>query len=102
MSALWLKGRPFISSLSSNRTFLARARAKCGCERYASISRIARARRYTESRMARMFGFIGNRPDLGARVLEANASLLRARRTVGDPLGWGLGFYPSGGGRLRG
>jgi predicted glutamine amidotransferase len=46
--------------------------------------------------MARMFGFIGNRPDLGARVLEANASLLRARRTAGDPLGWGLGFYQSG------
>ncbi|HEX2673841.1 MAG TPA: class II glutamine amidotransferase, partial [Polyangiaceae bacterium] len=43
-----------------------------------------------------MFGFIGNRPDLGARVLEANAALLRARRTAGDPLGWGLGFYQSG------
>ncbi|HKO47461.1 MAG TPA: class II glutamine amidotransferase [Polyangiaceae bacterium] len=43
-----------------------------------------------------MFGFIGNRPDLGARVLEANATLLRARRTAGDPLGWGLGFYQSG------
>ena len=38
--------------------------------------------------MARMFGFIGNRPDLGARVLEANAALLRARRSAGDPLGW--------------
>jgi glutamine amidotransferase len=46
--------------------------------------------------MARMFGFIGNRPDLGARVLEANASLLKARRSAGDPLGWGLGFYQSG------
>jgi glutamine amidotransferase len=46
--------------------------------------------------MARMFGFIGNRADLGARVLEANRSLLKARRTDGEPLGWGLGFYQSG------
>jgi predicted glutamine amidotransferase len=47
-------------------------------------------------RMARMFGFIGNRADLGARVLEANRSILRARRPDGEPLGWGLGFYQSG------
>jgi len=46
--------------------------------------------------MARMFGFIGNRADLGARVLEANRSLLKARRPEGEPLGWGLGFYQSG------
>ncbi len=46
--------------------------------------------------MARMFGFIGNRADLGARVLEANRGLLRARRPDGEPLGWGLGFYQSG------
>src|SRR6188508_3041623 len=46
--------------------------------------------------MARMFGFIGNRADLGARVLEANRTLLKARRTDGEPLGWGLGFYQSG------
>ncbi len=46
--------------------------------------------------MARMFGFIGNRADLGARVLEANRSLLKARRTDGEPLGWGIGFYQSG------
>src|SRR4051812_48701380 len=46
--------------------------------------------------MARMFGFIGNRADLGARVLEANRSLLKARRAEGEPLGWGLGFYQSG------
>ena len=46
--------------------------------------------------MARMFGFIGNRADLGARVLEANRSLLRAKRPDGEPLGWGLGFYQSG------
>lgn len=43
-----------------------------------------------------MFGFIGNRADLGARVLEANRSILRARRSEGEPLGWGLGFYQSG------
>jgi glutamine amidotransferase len=43
-----------------------------------------------------MFGFIGNRADLGARVLEANRSILRARRPDGEPLGWGLGFYQSG------
>jgi predicted glutamine amidotransferase len=46
--------------------------------------------------MARMFGFIGNRADLGARVLEANRALLKARRSDGEPLGWGLGFYQSG------
>jgi predicted glutamine amidotransferase len=46
--------------------------------------------------MARMFGFIGNRADLGARVLEANRSLLKARRLDGEPLGWGLGFYQAG------
>ena len=46
--------------------------------------------------MARMFGFIGNRADLGARVLEANRPLLKARRPDGEPLGWGLGFYQSG------
>lgn len=46
--------------------------------------------------MARMFGFIGNRSDLGARVLELNASVLRVKREVGDPLGWGIGFYQSG------
>jgi glutamine amidotransferase len=46
--------------------------------------------------MARMFGFIGNRADLGARVLEANRPLLKARRPEGEPLGWGLGFYQAG------
>lgn len=43
-----------------------------------------------------MFGFIGNRPDLGARVLQSSAELLRVRRDPGDPLGWGLGFYQAG------
>jgi predicted glutamine amidotransferase len=46
--------------------------------------------------MARMFGFIGNRSDLGARVLEVNASVLRIRREPSFPLGWGIGFYQSG------
>jgi glutamine amidotransferase len=43
-----------------------------------------------------MFGFIGNRSDLGARVLELNASALRVRRSPGQSLGWGIGFYQSG------
>lgn len=46
--------------------------------------------------MARMFGFIGNRPDLGARVLESNRNVLSVRREASEPLGWGLGFYQSG------
>lgn len=43
-----------------------------------------------------MFGFIGNRSDLGARVLGSNAELLRVRRKAGEPLGWGIGFYQAG------
>lgn len=46
--------------------------------------------------MARMFGFIGNRVDLGARVLELHAPALRVRARPGCPLGWGIGFYQSG------
>jgi predicted glutamine amidotransferase len=46
--------------------------------------------------MPRMFGFIGNRPDLGALVLGANAAVLRIRRPADQPLGWGLGFYQAG------
>jgi glutamine amidotransferase len=46
--------------------------------------------------MARMFGFIGNRSDLGARVLKLNAEVLRVRRKPGQPLGWGIGFYQAG------
>jgi predicted glutamine amidotransferase len=46
--------------------------------------------------MARMFGFIGNRADLGARVLELNASVLRVRPKPGDNFGWGIGFYQAG------
>jgi glutamine amidotransferase len=46
--------------------------------------------------MARMFGFIGNRSDLGARVLEVNADTLRVKRPQDQSLGWGVGFYQSG------
>jgi glutamine amidotransferase len=51
--------------------------------------------------LARTFGFIGNRADLGARVLELNASILRVQRTSADALGWGIGFYQSGETLLR-
>jgi glutamine amidotransferase len=43
-----------------------------------------------------MFGFIGNRADLGARVLEIHAAVLRVRTEPDEPLGWGVGFYQSG------
>jgi glutamine amidotransferase len=42
--------------------------------------------------MARLFGIIGNRPDLTARVLAYEGEALRAQ-SQGTPLGWGLGFY---------
>lgn len=45
--------------------------------------------------MARLFGFIGNRPDLGAKVASAEQRSLEARN-VGGPLGWGVGFYQGG------
>jgi glutamine amidotransferase len=45
--------------------------------------------------MARLFGIIGNRPDLAARVLAFEADALRAR-SKGSPLGWGVGFYQGG------
>jgi len=45
--------------------------------------------------MARLFGMIGNRPDLGARALAFETEPLRAR-AKGAPLGWGLGFYQGG------
>jgi predicted glutamine amidotransferase len=45
--------------------------------------------------MARLFGIIGNRPDLAARVLTFETDALRAR-SKGAPLGWGLGFYQGG------
>jgi glutamine amidotransferase len=45
--------------------------------------------------MARLFGIIGNRPDLTARILAFEADALRARSN-GMPLGWGLAFYQGG------
>ena len=45
--------------------------------------------------MARLFGLIGNRPDLGGRVLGLEADVLRVR-SRGVPLGWGMGFYQGG------
>ncbi len=46
--------------------------------------------------MARMFGFIGNRPDLGARVLELTDDFRRIETNENEPVGWGVGFYQSG------
>lgn len=45
--------------------------------------------------MARLFGLIGNRRDLGGRVLALESEALSVR-TRGSPLGWGLGFYQGG------
>lgn len=44
----------------------------------------------------RMFGFIGNRADIGARVLELEPSVLRVHPAANEPVGWGIGFYQSG------
>jgi predicted glutamine amidotransferase len=46
--------------------------------------------------MARLIGFIGNRPDLGARVIELEGRALDVRRRVGVTPGWGVGFYQGG------
>jgi predicted glutamine amidotransferase len=45
--------------------------------------------------MARLFGLIGNRPDLAGRVLALESDVL-STHTRGSPLGWGLGFYQGG------
>jgi predicted glutamine amidotransferase len=45
--------------------------------------------------MARLFGLIGNRPDLGGRILGLESEALRVR-SKGTPLGWGMGFYQGG------
>lgn len=45
--------------------------------------------------MARLFGFIGNRSDLGPRVLEVEAAALRVHAGK-VRLAWGLGFYQGG------
>jgi predicted glutamine amidotransferase len=45
--------------------------------------------------MARLFGMMGNRGDLAARVLAHEAPALRVKST-GTALGWGVGFYQGG------
>lgn len=44
----------------------------------------------------RMFGFIGNQHDLGARILELTPAVLRVEAPPGQPLAWGVGFYQGG------
>ncbi|RYE84975.1 MAG: hypothetical protein EOO75_17485, partial [Myxococcales bacterium] len=46
--------------------------------------------------MARLFALLANRPDLGARVLEAESALINHTAAPGEPLGWGAGFYQGG------
>ena len=46
--------------------------------------------------MARMFGFIGNRADLGARVLAIHADILKVNVGQSGPMGWGIGFFQAG------
>lgn len=48
--------------------------------------------------MARLVGFIGNRPDLGARALALDEASLEVRRGAHNEggLGWGVGFYQGG------
>jgi predicted glutamine amidotransferase len=46
--------------------------------------------------MARLVGFIGNRPDLGSRVIDLEGRALNARRRPGVTPGWGVGFYQGG------
>jgi predicted glutamine amidotransferase len=45
--------------------------------------------------MARLFGLIGNRSDLAARVLASEEEALRVS-SKGTALGWGIGFYQGG------
>jgi predicted glutamine amidotransferase len=46
--------------------------------------------------MARLFGFIGNRPELGTKVLERYATELSVTPEPPEAIGWGLGFYQFG------
>jgi glutamine amidotransferase len=46
--------------------------------------------------MARLVGFIGNRPDIGTRVLHLESRHLVVRRKPGIVPGWGVGFYQGG------
>ncbi len=44
----------------------------------------------------KIFGFIGNRTDIGARVLGLAPGVLRVRGVAGQATGWGVGFYQHG------
>ncbi len=46
--------------------------------------------------MARLVGFIGNRPDLAARAIELEQRALLVRLPETSPPGWGVGFYQGG------
>ena len=46
--------------------------------------------------MARLVGFIGNRPDLGVRMLDIEAQQLVVQRKTDAIPGWGVGFYQGG------
>lgn len=46
--------------------------------------------------MARLFGFIGNRAELGPLVLSEHTKELVSRRNTNEPVGWGVGFYQFG------
>jgi predicted glutamine amidotransferase len=46
--------------------------------------------------MARLVGFIANRPDLCNRFARFERDVLSTRATSGSPWGWGVGFYQSG------
>lgn len=46
--------------------------------------------------MARLIGFLGNRPDLGARALALDSAAFDVQRPSDGSLSWGLGFYQGG------
>jgi predicted glutamine amidotransferase len=46
--------------------------------------------------MARLLGFIGNRPDLGSRAIALEARALEIRRPSDESSSWGVGFYQGG------
>lgn len=46
--------------------------------------------------MARLVGLIGNRPDLGAPMIEVEGRGLSFRRKADVAPGWGVGFYQNG------
>jgi predicted glutamine amidotransferase len=46
--------------------------------------------------MARLLGFTGNRPDLGARAIALEARSFEIRRPPEESSSWGVGFYQGG------